>query len=155
MVSYHNPISRARKKRIYGMGGRPADTAIGAVKRKAVRVKGGSRKLKLFSFNVVNALLDGKYVKCDILSVKENSANKDYVRRNIITKGAVLVVKGPGGKELNVRVSSSPGQCGVLNGVVIYITLCLFLFYLKQTSFNGVDVIFNSETALFMNNGCQ
>lgn len=119
MVLYHNVFSRARKKRKYGMGGKPVETAIGGVKRKTVVVKGGKTKLKLFSGNFVNTLVGGKFVRCEILTVKENPANKDYVRRNVITKGALLLVKGPDGKELNVRVTSSPGQVGVLNGVVV------------------------------------
>jgi len=119
MVLYHNTHSRARKKRKYGTGGKPADTTIGEVKKKKVGVKGGGRKLKLYSTKVINAILDGKYVKCEVVTVKENPSNKDYVRRNIITKGALLLVKGPNGKELNVRVTSSPGQCGILNGVVV------------------------------------
>jgi small subunit ribosomal protein S8e len=119
MVSYHNVISRAGKKRKYGTGGRPADTAIGAVKKKRVGVKGGRTKLKLTSAKVINVIAAGKPIACEIVSVRENAANKDYVRRNVITKGAVLLVKGPDGSELSVRVTSKPGQHGVLNGIVI------------------------------------
>jgi small subunit ribosomal protein S8e len=122
MAFYHNTLSRARKKRKYGMGGRPADATIGEAVVERARVKGGGRKRKLFRDKVVNALVGGSYVKCSILTVKENPANKDYVRRNIITKGALLSVKGPDGKELLVRVTSSPGQDGVLNGIVVQAT---------------------------------
>lgn len=122
MVFYHNVRSRARKKRKYGMGGRPADATIGETALEGVRVKGGGGKRKLFRAKVVNALVDGKYVKCEILTVKENPSNKDYVRRNIITRGALLSVKAPDGRDLTVRVTSSPGQDGVLNAVVVQAT---------------------------------
>jgi small subunit ribosomal protein S8e len=119
MSSYHNAFSRARKKRKYGMGGRPADTTVGSVKKKKVKVKGTKTKLKLFSEKFINTIVDGKPIKCEIVTVKENPANKDYVRRNIITKGALLLAKGPDGKELKIKVTSSPGQHGVLNGIVV------------------------------------
>ena len=43
-----------------------------------------------------------------------NSANPNYVRRNIITKGAI--VETPEG---NAKVTSRPGQDGVINGILI------------------------------------
>ena len=50
----------------------------------------------------------------DILGVVENTANPNYVRRNIITKGAI--VETPEG---NAKVTSRPGQDGVINGILI------------------------------------
>lgn len=50
----------------------------------------------------------------EILGVIENHANDHFVRRNIITKGAVV--------ETNlgqVKITSRPGQDGVVNGVLI------------------------------------
>lgn len=119
MVSYHNKLSRACKKRKYGVGGKPAETVVGAVKRKLVGVKGGGVKVKLFAADFVNAVIGGKVVKCPVAEVKENPANKDYVRRGVITKGAIVTAKGPDGKEISVRITSKPGQDGVLNGVVV------------------------------------
>ena len=46
--------------------------------------------------------------------VIENTANPNYVRRNIITKGAI--VETPEG---NAKVTSRPGQDGVINGILI------------------------------------
>ena len=56
----------------------------------------------------------GKSQVVDVLGVIENSANPNYVRRNIITKGAI--VETPEG---NAKVTSRPGQDGVLNGILI------------------------------------
>ena len=116
---YHGKITPARKKRNYNMGGKPTETTIGAERKKAVRTKGGSSKLKLIASDQVNVNVDGKNVVCKIVDLIKNPANKDYTRRRVITKGAVLKVKTPEGKELDVKVSSRPGQDGVINAVSI------------------------------------
>ena len=50
----------------------------------------------------------------DLLEVIENSANPNYVRQNIITKGSVIETEK--GK---AKVTSRPGQHGVVNAVLI------------------------------------
>ena len=75
-----------------------------------------TEKLRLATANKMN-LTDpatGKSQVVDVLGVIENSANPNYVRRNIITKGAI--VETPEG---NAKVTSRPGQDGVLNGILI------------------------------------
>lgn len=116
---YHGKITEARKKRKYNLGGQAAETTIGAEKKKSVRMKGGAAKVKLIASDHVNAIVDGKNVKCKIVDLVKNPANKDFTRRRIITKGAVLKVSTPEGKELSVRVTSRPGQAGVINAVSI------------------------------------
>lgn len=116
---YHGKITEARKKRKYNMGGKPAETTIGGEKKKTMPSKGGASKLKLISSDRVNVNLDGKNVVCKIVDLVKNPANKDFTRRRIITKGAILKVASPDGKELEVRVSSRPGQDGVINAVSI------------------------------------
>ena len=56
----------------------------------------------------------GKATKVEIINVVENPANPHLVRRNIITKGAIVETKL--GK---VRITSRPGQEAALNGVLI------------------------------------
>ena len=52
--------------------------------------------------------------KVEILDVLDNTANRDFVRRKIITKGAVIET------ELGqARVTSRPGQHGVINAVLL------------------------------------
>lgn len=116
---YHGKITEARKKRKYNIGGVPAETGIGEIKKKIVKTKGGGRKVKLIRSDVVNVVIEGRSVKCKIIDLTSNPANKDFTRRRIITKGAVLKVKSPDGKEYSVRVTSRPGQSGVLDAVVI------------------------------------
>jgi small subunit ribosomal protein S8e len=105
-----------RNKRKMEFGREPAETKIGDRKIKKIRTKGGSEKLRLTTDQKIN-VVDPKTSKvqvAEIMSVVENKANTHFVRRNIITKGAV--VETSLGK---VRVTSRPGQHGIVNGVII------------------------------------
>ncbi|HMK53262.1 MAG TPA: 30S ribosomal protein S8e [Methanobacteriaceae archaeon] len=105
-----------RNKRKIEFGRDPAETKIGERKIKTIRTKGGDRKLRLTNdvkINVVNPE-NNKMEVAEIMGVVENHANTHFVRRNIITKGAVV--------ETNlgqVKVTSRPGQDGMVNGVLI------------------------------------
>ena len=70
----------------------PAETKIGERKIKIIRTKGGSRKIRLANDNRINVLNPkNKQVQvAEIISVLENTANIQFVRRNIINKGAVV-----------------------------------------------------------------
>ncbi|MBI2148186.1 30S ribosomal protein S8e [Candidatus Woesearchaeota archaeon] len=125
MVVYHE-ISRrkvtggryrlARKKRLGNMGSLPTLTKVGNFKPKFKREKGGSLKQILLSTNKINVTNQKtkKTQTTEIVTVVENPANRNFVRRNIITRGTVLETKL--GK---VRVTSRPGQEGTINGVLI------------------------------------
>ena len=58
-----------------------------------------------------------KHEKLEIASVLENASNKDYARRNVITKGAVIKVKR-GSEQLKAPVNSRPGQSSTINAVL-------------------------------------
>ncbi len=116
---YHGKITKARKKRRYAMGGVAVETTLGDERKKKVQIRGGGSKVKLVSAKFANVVLKDKGVKCEVLGLVENPANKDFTRRNIITKGAVLKVKTPEGKEIKARVTSRPGQDGVLNAILL------------------------------------
>ncbi len=104
----------ARKKRVYELGNHPTDTHLGETERKVVRGKGGNTKQRLLRADVINVMVNGKAQQATIVTVKENAANINFVRRNIMTKGAIV--------ETNigrVKISSRPGQHGVLNGIKV------------------------------------
>jgi len=106
----------SRGKRKSELGRAAAETKIGAKKNRKIRTQGGNIKIRLATedkINVVNPETN-KVELVEIISVLENQANPNFVRRNIITKGAL--VETSTGK---VRVTSRPGQDGVLNGVLI------------------------------------
>ncbi len=105
-----------RKKRKYELGRFPAETLLGDRKLKVVRAKGGNIKLRLLRDKFVNLVIpdENRVEKTEILRVIENKANREYSRRGIITKGAVIETKY--GRAV---VTSRPGQDGVINAVLI------------------------------------
>ena len=79
----------ARKKRKRELGREPALTRVVEEneERKIIRTYGGNRKVRLVKALYANVFENGKGKKVKIISVVENPANRQYVRRNIITKG--------------------------------------------------------------------
>jgi small subunit ribosomal protein S8e len=105
-----------RKKRRFELGSFPAETTVGELKRKTARGRGGTYKLKVLRDKQV-CVTDpkaGKTEKVEITRVVRNPANIDYDRRGVITKGAVVETS------LGLaRITSRPGQHGILNAVLI------------------------------------
>ncbi len=105
-----------RKKKLYEKGSEPANTKIGENKLKKLRTMSGHEKVKVFLSDVANVLdpKTKKYSKAKIKAVLENPSNRHFVRRNIITKGAVIdTEKG------KAKVISRPGQDGTINAVLV------------------------------------
>ena len=97
-------------------GSKAALPTIGATRTKTKKTKGGSSKSHLLSAEFANVLdpKTGKHVKVKIKAVKENSANTNYVRRNILTKNTIIDTE----KGLAV-ITSRPGQEKVVNAVLL------------------------------------
>ncbi|MCJ7469639.1 30S ribosomal protein S8e [Candidatus Bathyarchaeota archaeon] len=105
-----------RKKRRFELGSFPAETTMGETKRKTARGEGGTQKIKILSDKQV-CVTDpktGKTTKVEITRVAKNPANIDYNRRGVITKGAVVETSMG-----LARVTSRPGQHGMLNAILI------------------------------------
>jgi len=109
-------IREARGRRKFEIGREALLTTIGPIRTKKIRTRGGHQKTILLSTNIANVLdpKAGKTTKAEIKTVLENKANPHYVRRNIITKGAIIETTA--GK---AKVTSRPGQEGVVNAVLI------------------------------------
>ncbi len=109
-------IRLPRKKRKYELGREPVFTHVAPLRKKIIRVRGGNYKVKLLRIDEINVYnpKTGKAQKAKIRGVIENPANPHFAQRNIITKGAI--VETDLGK---VKVTSRPGQHGVLNGVLL------------------------------------
>ncbi len=105
-----------RKKKQHELGRVPVFTKIGKSNALRVRTMGNNQKMKLLQEEFVNVYNKStkKHAKAKIKTVVENKANTHYVRRNIITKGTVIDTDL--GK---VRVTSRPGQEGIVDGVLI------------------------------------
>lgn len=102
-------------KRKHMTGSSPSMTHVGDARLRHRRTKGGSEKFGLLSANKVN-VYDPKtknHSVVKIVTVKENSANRNFVRRNIITKGTVIETE----KGLAV-ITSRPGQEKMINAVL-------------------------------------
>jgi len=105
-----------RKKRKFEQGTFPTETTLGETKRKLTRGRGGNLKPKLLSDKqaCVTDPKTGKTEKVDITRVVRNPSNIDYNRRGVITKGAIIETT------LGLaRVTSRPGQHGVLNAILV------------------------------------
>ena len=106
----------SHKKRKFEIGRETVLTTIGADKRKYVRVRAGEIRVRMLTANTANVTnpKTGKTAKATIKTVTGNPANINYVRRNIMTKGAIIQTSA--GK---ARITSRPGQHGVANAVLV------------------------------------
>ncbi|WP_255195162.1 30S ribosomal protein S8e [Halorarius litoreus] len=103
-----------RKKRKHQLGSSPTETRVGDAKLKIVETRGGNSKVRAIQSEVATIATGGKTVAATIENVKENASNPNYVRRNIITKGAIIETS-----EGDARVTSRPGQDGQVNAVLL------------------------------------
>ncbi len=105
-----------RKKRVFERGSFPTETMLGETKRKIERRRGGNIKVRVLSdtYACVADPATGQTKKVEIIRVVKNPANVDYDRRGVITKGTII--ETPMGL---AKVTSRPGQNGVINAVLI------------------------------------
>lgn len=95
-------------------GGEPAETTVGEERIQTVDTRGNGQKVRALSTNTAQVAVDGDTETAEIENVVENPANVNYVRRNIVTKGAVIETSVG-----RARVTSRPGQSGQVNAVLI------------------------------------
>lgn len=107
---------RHRKKRKYELGSPPAKTLLSSdEERRAERAFGGNKKVKLRKGLYINiAMGNGTTKKVKILDVVETPENPQNSKSKIISKGSIVKT------ELGLaKVTSRPGQDGVLNGILV------------------------------------
>ena len=110
---------RASDKRLSQKGGMIAETKLGADKRASLKGKGNTHKVKLLQSKQANVVDEkGRITKSEIVTVKGNAANKLFVRRNIMTKGAVIEIKH-GAENRLARITNRPGQTGTIESVLL------------------------------------
>lgn len=105
-----------RSKRKYELGRDVTQPVIGATKKKIVNTMGNGEKIKVLKQDYINITdpKTGKTQKVKMTTVTANPANKNYIRRNILTKGAVVTTEA--GK---AKITSRPGQHGEVNGILV------------------------------------
>lgn len=105
-----------RGKKLYEAGRDATLTHVGERKLLHHRTKGGHTKARLQQTALANVFDPKKktYVKATVSIVSGNPANRNFVRRNIITKGAIIETSA--GK---ARVTNRPGQEGQVNAILV------------------------------------
>ena len=109
-------LSLHRGKKRFEIGRELQEVKVGGTTKKTARARGGRRKNRLLMAEFVSITdpKSGKSSSSKIIEVVENSANPNYVRQNIITKGSIIETEK--GK---AKVTSRPGQHGVVNAVLV------------------------------------
>lgn len=108
----------ARKKRKFEIANERQSCVVGTTRKKELRTRGGGSKFKLLGEEYINVVEQGgseKPTKRRIITVLENPANPHYVRRNFLTKGAIVQLDN----KRKAKITSRPGQHGVINGIII------------------------------------
>src|SRR6476469_968278 len=105
-----------RTRRKFEIDRYPNEAIVGPTQNISRRVRGNSIKIafKTSEYANINDQDNKKTVRSKIMRVSKNPANKDYERRGVITKGAILET------ELGLaKVLSRLGQDGVINAILI------------------------------------
>ena len=107
---------RARGKRSTEISTEKQLALIGESKKKIYRRTGGNTLVRVLAADKVsiNDPKTGKTTLGTIENVIENESDPNYVRRNVLVKGAIIETnKG------RVKITSRPGKDGGINGVLI------------------------------------
>ncbi len=109
-------IRFARSKRKNEIGSAPADSHIGEDRVKIIRTMGANQKIRVMRAKYANVAnqKSGEIRRVAIETVDKNTANPNFVRRNLLTKGAIIKTEMG-----EARIVSRPGQDGVINAVLI------------------------------------
>ncbi len=105
-----------RGRRKFEIDRYPNEAIVGNKDIVTRRVRGNNIKaaFKTTEFANVADQVSKKVMKSKILRVTKNSANKDYERRGVISKGALLETEAG-----TARVVSRPGQDGTVNAILV------------------------------------
>lgn len=92
------------------------ECVLGENQSRRRRMRGGGIKIILDATNKANVIdpVTNKISNVSLISVASNPSNRDYNRRGVITKGAVIETEL--GK---AKVLSRPGQDGMVNAILV------------------------------------
>jgi len=108
---------RHKKKKKYEMAREVLRTKLEEKEsKKIIKCRGNIKKVRLMNVNVANVFdpHTKKSFKIKIKNVVGNPADSHFVRRNIITKGAIIDTERG-----RAKVTSRPSQDGTVNAVLI------------------------------------
>ena len=104
----------SRGRRAYERDGYAIEPLVGTTAKRPSRRRGGRITTGLVLAEIANVSnATGNTQKSKILRVKESPSNRDYQRRGVITKGAIIETEAG-----EARVTSRPTDDGVVNAVL-------------------------------------
>ncbi len=105
-----------RSRRKYETDGYPNEPVLGKHQIVVKRVRGNNLKSVVRTVEFVNVVdpTSGKVTKMRLMQVAHNYSNKDYQRRGVVTKGAIIETEAG-----TARVLSRPGQDGTVNAILV------------------------------------
>ena len=106
----------SKGKRKLEIGREAAEPHLDETRRKNVDTLGGNRKVRLLRCNMANVTDPSNNTtrQVSIENVVDNESNKHYIRRNILSRGGIVRTEIG-----NARITSRPGQDGVVNAILI------------------------------------
>ncbi len=108
-----------RGRRKFEIDRYPNEAVAGPIQIVVRRTRGNNNKVAFKTVDFANVIdqESKKITKSKILRVTKNPANRDYERRGVISKGAIIEVENG-----TARVVSRPGQDGVVNAIMVKTT---------------------------------
>ena len=104
----------SRGRRAFERDGYAIEPLVGPARKRASRRRGGTVSKGLVTIDSANVSDGtGKVARSKILRVKKSPANRDYERRGVITKGAVIETETG-----EATVTSRPTDDGVVNAIL-------------------------------------
>jgi small subunit ribosomal protein S8e len=105
-----------RGRRKFEIDRYPNEAVVGPSQVVARRIRGNNSKVAFKSAEFANVIdqENRRVTKSKILRVTKNPANRDYERRGVVSKGAIIESESG-----TARVVSRPGQVGVVNAILI------------------------------------
>jgi small subunit ribosomal protein S8e len=108
-----------RGRRKFEIDRYPNEAVVGPSQVIARRIRGNNNKVAFKRAEFANVIdqENKRVIKSKILRVTKNPANRDYERRGVVSKGAIIESESG-----TARVLSRPGQDGVVNAILIKAT---------------------------------
>ncbi len=106
----------SRGRRNYETDRYSAEPVVGTSKVVVRRIRGYNLKFAAKAMEFANVVdpVSRKISRAKITRVTKNPSNKDYERRGVITRGAIIETEAG-----TAKVLSRPGQDGVVNAVLV------------------------------------
>jgi small subunit ribosomal protein S8e len=103
-----------RKKKLSERGSDATLTKVGKLVQREKRTRGNGQITQLITADIANLKIGSIFKKSKIKLVKENPANRNFARMNVMTKGAIIETE-----DGMARITSRPSRDGAVNAILI------------------------------------